>query len=184
MLRPMRFQQAARGITARFNHTSATSILKTSVNAASPEFKANAAAMNELVGQLDALHARIGLGGSEKARAKHIARGRMLPRDRIGALLDPGSAFLELSSLAGWGMYDKEDEVPAGGVITGIGSVAGTPTLVLANDPTTKGGSYYPITVKKHLRALQIARENRLPCVYLVESGGAALPYQSEVFPE
>ncbi|CEH18247.1 methylcrotonoyl-carboxylase subunit beta [Ceraceosorus bombacis] len=140
--------------------------------------------MDALVSSLDTLHGRISLGGSEKARERHVQRGKLLARDRIGALLDPGSPFLELSTLAGWSVYDKEDEVPAGGVITGVGNVSGTPTLILANDPTVKGGSYYPITVKKHLRAQQIARENRLPCVYLVESGGAALPYQADVFPD
>ncbi|PWN41342.1 carboxyl transferase, partial [Ceraceosorus guamensis] len=169
--------------TSRSSHLS-TSVLPSSINASSDVYKANAASMDALVSSLDTLHGRISLGGSEKARARHVQRGKLLARDRIGALLDPGSPFLELSTLAGWSVYDKEDEVPAGGVITGVGNVSGTPTLILANDPTVKGGSYYPITVKKHLRAQQIARENRLPCVYLVESGGAALPYQADVFPD
>ncbi|UZJ57355.1 hypothetical protein CBS101457_006675 [Exobasidium rhododendri] len=160
------------------------SVLSNNVDSASEGYRNNHAAMSALVDDLDSLHTRIAKGGSSKARDRHIAKGKMLARDRIGALLDPGSPFLELSTLAGWGMYGKEDEVPAGGVITGIGNVQGSPTLILANDPTVKGGSYYPISVKKHLRAQQIARENRLPCIYLVESGGAALPHQAEVFPD
>lgn len=161
------------------------SILLNNVDITSDSFKSNQTAMNSIVSDLDALHARIAMGGTQKARDRHVKRGKMLARYRIGALLDPGSPFLELSTQAGWAMYgEKEDEVPAGGIITGIGNVQGTPTLILANDPTVKGGSYYPITVKKHLRAQQIARENRLPCVYLVESGGAALPFQAEVFPD
>lgn len=160
-------------------------MLPNNVDTTTDTYKSNHAAMTSLVSDLDALHSRISLGGSQKARDRHVSRGKMLPRDRVGALLDPGSPFLELSTLAGWAMYgEKEDEVPAGGVITGIGNVQGTPTLILANDPTVKGGSYYPISVKKHLRAQQIARENRLPCIYLVESGGAALPHQAEVFPD
>lgn len=167
------------------NIGSPVSVLPNNVDTASDTYKDNYASMSSLVSDLDALHSRISQGGPEKARNRHVSRGKMLARDRIGALLDPGSPFLELSTLAGWDMYGKqEDEVPAGGIITGIGKVCGTQTLVLANDPTVKGGSYYPITVKKHLRALQIARENRLPCVYLVESGGAALPHQAEVFPD
>lgn len=161
------------------------STLPNNVDTTSDSFKNNQFAMNGIVSELNALHSRIALGGPQKARDRHVKRGKMLTRDRIGALLDPGSPFLELSTQAGWAMYgEKEDEVPAGGVITGIGQVQGTPTLILANDPTVKGGSYYPITVKKHLRAQQIARENRLPCIYLVESGGAALPFQAEVFPD
>jgi 3-methylcrotonyl-CoA carboxylase beta subunit len=160
------------------------SIIPNNVDTTSDVYKSNHAAMGELVTDLDALHARIALGGPEKARLRHISKGKMLPRDRIGALLDPASPFIELSTQAGWGMYGAEDEVPAGGLITGIGNVQGTPTLILANDPTVKGGSYYPISVKKHLRAQQIARENRLPCIYLNESGGAALPHQAEVFPD
>jgi 3-methylcrotonyl-CoA carboxylase beta subunit len=160
------------------------SVLPNNVDTASEVYRNNHSAMSALVSDLDTLHSRIALGGSQKARDRHVSKGKMLARDRIGALLDPASPFLELSTLAGWGMYGAEDEVPAGGVITGIGNVQGTPTLILANDPTVKGGSYYPISVKKHLRAQQIARENRLPCIYLVESGGAALPHQAEVFPD
>ena len=121
-------------------------------------------------------------GGGERARERHLARGKLLPRERVRRLLDPGSPFLELSQLAAFGMYD--DEVPAAGIITGIGRVAGRECVVIANDATVKGGTYYPITVKKHLRAQDIARENRLPCVYLVDSGGANLPNQDEVFPD
>ncbi|KAH0445999.1 hypothetical protein IEQ34_025166 [Dendrobium chrysotoxum] len=162
------------------------SVLPNNVDTSSDAFKDNRTAMTALVEEYDSLHARIALGGPEKARQRHLSRGKMLARDRVGALLDAGSPFLELSTLAGgWDMYGKqEDEVPGGGMITGIGTVSGTQTLVVANDPTVKGGSYYPISVKKHLRAQQIARENRLPCVYLVESGGAALPHQAEVFPD
>lgn len=129
------------------------------------------------------LHAKIARGGNDKAREKHIARGKMLPRDRISALVDPGTSFLELSALAGHGVYDGED-VPAGGIITGIGTVEGVNCMIVANDSTVKGGTYFPITVKKHLRAQAIAQENRLPCIYLVDSGGANLPHQADVFPD
>ncbi|HET6625391.1 MAG TPA: carboxyl transferase domain-containing protein [Nocardioidaceae bacterium] len=125
-------------------------------------------------------HAR--LGGSESARAKHVDRGKMLVRDRVDQLLDPGSPFLELSPLAAAGMYD--DAVPSAGVVTGIGRVGGRECVIVANDATVKGGTYYPVTVKKHLRAQEVARANRLPCLYLVDSGGAFLPMQDEVFPD
>ncbi|MFL6056120.1 MAG: carboxyl transferase domain-containing protein [Actinoallomurus sp.] len=121
-------------------------------------------------------------GGSERARKRHVARGKLLPRDRVDALLDPGSPFLELSPLAATGMY--EDEAPAAGIITGIGRVSGRECVIVANDATVKGGTYYPMTVKKHLRAQEVALHNRLPCVYLVDSGGAFLPKQDEVFPD
>ncbi|MCJ1421861.1 Methylcrotonoyl-CoA carboxylase beta chain, mitochondrial [Xylographa parallela] len=129
------------------------------------------------------LHAKIEVGGPPKARDKHIARGKMLPRDRITALIDTGSSFLELSLLAGHELYPNED-VPAGGIITGVGTVQGVSCMIVANDSTVKGGTYYPITVKKHLRAQAIAQENRLPCIYLVDSGGANLPHQADVFPD
>jgi 3-methylcrotonyl-CoA carboxylase beta subunit len=125
---------------------------------------------------------RAALGGPEKARARHVERGKLLPRDRVDALLDPGSPFLELSPLAADGMYD--DEAPAAGVITGVGRVSGREVVVVANDATVKGGTYYPMTVKKHLRAQEVALHNNLPCVYLVDSGGAFLPRQDEVFPD
>src|SRR5262245_1700878 len=130
--------------------------------------------MRELVDELRDVTARIALGGSQAARERHVSRGKLLPRDRVDALLDAGSPFLELSPLAANGMY--EGDAPAAGIITGIGRVAGRRCVVVANDATVKGGTYYPITVKKHLRAQEIALQNRLPCVYLVDSGGAFLP--------
>jgi 3-methylcrotonyl-CoA carboxylase beta subunit len=148
----------------------------------SDEFKANALAMAALVEDLRAKVARAAAGGGEAARAKHIARGKLPPRERVDALLDPGTAFLELSPLAAQGMYD--DEAPCAGLITGIGRIAGVECVIVCNDATVKGGSYYPITVKKHLRAQEVAQQNRLPCVYLVDSGGANLPTQDEVFPD
>jgi 3-methylcrotonyl-CoA carboxylase beta subunit len=137
-----------------------------------------AALAAELRGRL----ARARLGGGERARARHTARGKLLPRDRVDTLLDPGSPFLELSPLAAEGLYDGD--APAAGLITGIGRVSGREVLIVANDATVKGGTYYPVTVKKHLRAQEIAAENRLPCIYLVDSGGAFLPLQDEVFPD
>ncbi|MGW4808027.1 carboxyl transferase domain-containing protein [Kitasatospora sp. NPDC004272] len=143
---------------------------------------ADARAHRELVAELRGKLAAAALGGGEKARAKHVARGKLLPRDRVDTLLDPGSPFLELAPLAADGLYDGA--APAAGVIAGIGRVAGREVLVVANDATVKGGTYYPMTVKKHLRAQEVALENRLPCVYLVDSGGAFLPMQDEVFPD
>lgn len=133
----------------------------------------------------EALRAKIAqtaLGGSEKARARHTERGKLLPRDRVHRLLDPGAPFLEVGALAANGMYG--DEAPGAGMITGIGRVSGREVMIVCNDPTVKGGAYFPLTVKKHLRAQEIARENRLPCVYLVDSGGANLPHQADVFPD
>jgi 3-methylcrotonyl-CoA carboxylase beta subunit len=138
--------------------------------------------MRALVADLRERLAVARLGGSESARAKHTGRGKLLVRDRVDRLLDPGSPFLELSALAATGMYD--DAVPSAGIVTGIGRVSGKETVVVANDATVKGGTYYPITVKKHLRAQAIAADNRLPCVYLVDSGGAFLPMQDDVFPD
>ena len=157
------------------------SVLKTNLDPKSDSFAANEKAMQAQVDDLQALLARIEEGGGEAKRQKHLDRGKMLPRDRIKGLIDKDTPFLEFSALAGHGLY--EDEVPAGGIITGIGRVNGAETVILANDATVKGGTYYPITVKKHLRAQEIARENNLPCVYLVDSGGAYLPAQDEVFP-
>ena len=129
--------------------------------------------------------ARVRQGGSESARTKHTERGKMLARDRIDALLDPGSPFLELSPLAAYGMYGDDDfAVPSASIVTGIGRVEGRECVVVANDATVKGGTYYPITVKKHLRAQEVARANKLPCIYLVDSGGAFLPMQDDVFPD
>jgi 3-methylcrotonyl-CoA carboxylase beta subunit len=122
------------------------------------------------------------LGGPEKHRERHVGRGKLLPRDRVTRLLDPGSPFLEIGQLAANGMYG--DEAPGAGMIAGIGRVSGRECMIAANDPTVKGGAYFPLTVKKHLRAQEIARENRLPCIYLVDSGGANLPHQAEVFPD
>ncbi|PHH58429.1 hypothetical protein CDD80_2324 [Ophiocordyceps camponoti-rufipedis] len=139
--------------------------------------------MTTLLTQMRDLTRKIQRGGSDAARERHRARGRMLARDRLTALLDPGSSFLELSPLAGLGLYEGVD-VPAGGIVTGVGSVEGVTCVVVANDSTVKGGSYYPITVKKHLRAQAVAEENKLPCIYLVDSGGANLPHQADVFPD
>ncbi|MDG3439338.1 carboxyl transferase domain-containing protein [Nitrospirillum amazonense] len=145
-------------------------------------FADNVAAMRALVDDLHTTVTGIKQGGGEKARAKHLSRGKLLPRDRVRHLLDPGSPWLEFSQLAAHGVYD--DVVPAAGILTGIGRVSGSECVVVANDATVKGGTYYPLTVKKHLRAQEIARENNLPCVYLVDSGGANLPNQDEVFPD
>ncbi|HKE70042.1 MAG TPA: carboxyl transferase domain-containing protein, partial [Nocardioidaceae bacterium] len=138
--------------------------------------------MRELVDELRERLARVREGGSPAAREKHTARGKLLVRDRVDRLLDPGSPFLELSPLAAIGMYD--DAVPAAGIVTGIGRISGRECVVVANDATVKGGTYYPMTVKKHLRAQQVAADNHLPCIYLVDSGGAFLPMQDEVFPD
>ncbi|QRY50825.1 carboxyl transferase domain-containing protein [Mycolicibacterium septicum] len=135
-----------------------------------------------LVGQLRAKLATAALGGPERARQRHVDRGKLLPRDRVDGLLDPGSPFLEIAALAADGMYD--DECPGAGMIAGIGRVSGRECLIVANDATVKGGTYYPVTVKKHLRAQEIALQNKLPCIYLVDSGGAFLPRQDEVFPD
>ncbi|TBW13155.1 methylcrotonoyl-CoA carboxylase [Azotobacter chroococcum subsp. isscasi] len=157
-------------------------ILHTQINTRSPEFAANGAAMREQVDQLHALLGRIREGGGARAQERHTARGKLLPRQRIDRLLDPGSPFLEIGQLAAFEVYDEE--VPAAGVIAGIGRVEGVECMLIANDATVKGGTYYPLTVKKHLRAQAIAHENRLPCIYLVDSGGANLPRQDEVFPD
>ncbi len=152
------------------------------LNTASSEFKANQSAMFELVSQLEHIVGQIALGGDKKARARHLQHGKLLPRERLQRLIDPGSPFLELSQLAAYQMYD--DHVPAAGLITGIGFVSGQECIIIVNDATVKGGTYYPLTVKKHLRAQEIAEANHLPCVYLVDSGGAFLPLQDEVFPD
>ncbi|MFZ3084736.1 carboxyl transferase domain-containing protein [Rhodoferax ferrireducens] len=162
-------------------------ILDTKLNARSADFQANAKAMRVLVDDLNAQTARAALGGGEVARARHTGRGKLLPRDRVQMLLDPGTPFLELSPLAAMGMYpdrDGTDSAPSAGVICGIGRIEGVDCMIVCNDATVKGGTYYPMTVKKHLRAQEIAQQNRLPCVYLVDSGGANLPNQDEVFPD
>ena len=156
--------------------------LQTRINPRSEEFRANAAQMRALVEDLRTQAARISLGGGESARAKHTARGKLLPRERVDQLLDPGTPFLEIGQLAALGMYDNE--APSAGVIAGVGRVEGVECMIVANDATVKGGTYYPMTVKKHLRAQEIALQNHLPCIYLVDSGGAFLPKQDEVFPD
>ena len=156
--------------------------VQSKLNVRGDEFKANLAGMNALVADLRSQVAMVGQGGGATARARHVARGKLLPRDRVRGLVDAGSPFLELSQLAAWGMY--HDQAPGAGVITGIGRVSGRECVIVANDATVKGGSYYPMTVKKHLRAQEIAQQNRLPCVYLVDSGGANLPNQDDVFPD
>jgi 3-methylcrotonyl-CoA carboxylase beta subunit len=162
-------------------------VLPTQLNARSADFLANAAAMRTVVDDLRARIAQAQLGGGEAARAKHIARNKLLPRDRVNMLLDPGTPFLEIAPLAALGMYpgiDGADSAPAAGVIAGIGRVSGVDCMIVCNDATVKGGTYYPLTVKKHLRAQEIAQQNCLPCIYLVDSGGANLPNQDEVFPD
>ncbi|MFZ3322578.1 MAG: carboxyl transferase domain-containing protein [Usitatibacter sp.] len=156
--------------------------IKTRIDTGDDAFKANAGHNRALVEDVRAQVARISEGGGVEAQKKHTARGKLLPRERVRALLDPGSPFLELSQLAAFGMYG--DDAPSGGIITGIGRVEGREVMIVANDATVKGGTYYPLTVKKHLRAQEIALQNRLPCVYLVDSGGAFLPLQDEVFPD
>ncbi|MCB2022187.1 MAG: methylcrotonoyl-CoA carboxylase [Burkholderiaceae bacterium] len=161
--------------------------LATKLSPRSEEFLANAAAMRALVDDLNAQLAQIAQGGGEAPRAKHVARGKLLPRDRVEMLLDPGTPFLEIAPLAALGMYKEKggvDAAPGAGLIAGIGRVAGVECVVVCNDATVKGGSYFPLTVKKHLRAQEIAQQNRLPCIYLVDSGGANLPNQDDVFPD
>ena len=163
------------------------SILETQLNARSADFQANAAAMRAVVDDLKAQIEKASVGGGEAARAKHTGRGKLLPRDRVQMLLDPGTPFLELSPLAALGMYpdrDGSDSAPCAGVIAGVGRVSGVDCMIVCNDATVKGGTYYPLTVKKHLRAQEVAQQNNLPCIYLVDSGGANLPNQDEVFPD
>jgi 3-methylcrotonyl-CoA carboxylase beta subunit len=157
-------------------------IIESKLNAGSDEFRRNAARMQAAVDDLHGKVAELARGGGEEARQKHLSRGKLLPRERVQRLLDPGTPFLEFSQLAAYGMYN--DAAPGAGVITGIGRVSGKECVLVANDATVKGGTYYPISVKKHLRAQEIAEQNRLPCIYLVDSGGANLPNQDEVFPD
>ncbi|MEG1251485.1 MAG: carboxyl transferase domain-containing protein [Citrobacter sp.] len=157
-------------------------ILQSKINIRSDDFKINQAAMQLLVDDLKQKAQQIALGGGEKAREKHLARGKLLPRERVDHLIDAGTAFLEIGQLAAYQVY--VDDVPAAGVIAGIGQVNGVTCMIVANDATVKGGTYYPLTVKKHLRAQEIAEQNHLPCIYLVDSGGAYLPMQDEVFPD
>ncbi|KAI8722264.1 Methylcrotonoyl-CoA carboxylase [Fusarium sp. LHS14.1] len=165
------------------HQANAISRLQSVIDPSSDEFKENEKQMSEVMNRMQELTRKIQQGGSEKARQKHLARKKMLPRDRVTALIDPGTTFLELSPMAGYELY-PEAEVPAGGIITGVGVVEGVTCVIVANDSTVKGGTYYPITVKKHLRAQAVAQENKLPCIYLVDSGGANLPHQADVFPD
>jgi 3-methylcrotonyl-CoA carboxylase beta subunit len=157
-------------------------VLRSKIDPRGSAVAANAAHHRRLAEDLRALAARIALGGDERSRQRHTERGKLLPRDRLDRLLDPGAAFLEIGQLAGHELY--EDVVPCGGIVAGIGRVSGRECVIVVNDATVKGGTYYPITVKKHLRAQEIALENALPCVYLVDSGGAFLPMQDQVFPD
>lgn len=157
-------------------------VLKSNINAQTENFRKNTEANQKLIDNLYRTVANISQGGGKEAQAKHLARGKLLPRERVNLLLDPGSPFLELSQLAALGVYDED--VPCAGIITGIGRVSGVDCMIVANDATVKGGTYYPLTVKKHLRAQTIAQQNNLPCIYLVDSGGANLPRQDDVFPD
>ncbi|MFD0775558.1 carboxyl transferase domain-containing protein [Streptomonospora algeriensis] len=160
-------------------------VLSSALDTESADFAANSRANRALAAELRDRVAATSLGGPEKTRIRHAERGKLLPRERVDRLLDPGSPFLELSPLAGWELYGTDGhDAPAAGIITGIGRVCGRETVIVANDATVKGGSYYPMTVKKHLRAQEVALHNRLPCVYLADSGGAFLPMQDEVFPD
>ena len=158
-----------------------TAIVST-VDTASREFRTNETAMRDLIEELQQRRTKAAEGGPSRARERHLSRGKLLPRDRVMTLIDPGAPFLELSPLAADGMYGEP--IHAAGIITGVGRIAGRECVVVCNDSTIKGGTYYPLTVKKHLRAQEIARENRLPCIYLVDSGGANLPHWTEVFPD
>ncbi|MEP1231190.1 MAG: carboxyl transferase domain-containing protein [Litorimonas sp.] len=157
-------------------------MLTSKINPDSETFRKNAAAMQEIVDDLRAKVGKIAQGGSERAREKHLSRGKLLPRERVERLLDPGTPFLELSQMAAYGMYD--DAVPSAGLITGIGRVSGREVMIICNDATVKGGTYFPMTCKKQARAQEIAAKNHLPCIYLVDSGGANLPRQADVFPD
>ena len=162
-------------------------VLTSQLNPRSTEFQSHASAMQSLVDDLRARLAQVALGGPQAARQKHTARGKLLPRERVRLLLDPGTPFLEIAPMAAHGMYpdrDGSDSAPAAGVIAGIGRVSGQECVIVCNDATVKGGTYYPLTVKKHLRAQEVAQANQLPCIYLVDSGGANLPNQDEVFPD
>ncbi|EDW31406.1 GL11118 [Drosophila persimilis] len=167
----------------RLLHVGEANVLPSEVDKQSAEYKDNASEMGKLVTELRNLTSQVLTGGGQKANDRHTSRGKLLARERINLLLDKGSPFLELSALAGHELYGEE-VVNSGGIVTGVGRVCGTECVVVANDATVKGGSYYPITVKKHLRAQEVAQENRLPCIYLVDSGGANLPRQAEVFPD
>jgi 3-methylcrotonyl-CoA carboxylase beta subunit len=181
---PVEAQSAeARRAVAQFAWADRGEVLDGRVDTSSAEYLANAAQMTAAQAELEAALAHVRAGGGARAVERHVSRGKLLPRERVEGLLDPGTPFLELSPLAGREMYG-DDDVPGGGIITGVGRVCGREVVVVCNDATVKGGTYFPITVKKHLRAQEIALQNRLPCVYLVDSGGANLPRQAEVFPD
>ena len=163
-------------------YTPGMAVLESRIDTRSEAFESNAQHHRALAAELRDLAARVALGGDERSRERHVRRGKLLPRDRVRVLLDTGSPFLEIGQLAGHELYD--DVIPAAGLVAGIGRVSGQECVVIANDATVKGGTYYPVTVKKHLRAQEIAQENALPCIYLVDSGGAFLPMQAGVFPD
>jgi 3-methylcrotonyl-CoA carboxylase beta subunit len=179
---PRRHVRAVASLTPP-HQAAAISRIQSAVDPSSDEFRENHRQMTVVMDKVQELSRKIQRGGPEKARAKHLARNKMLPRDRVTALIDPGTTFMELSPFAGHELY-PEAEVPAAGIITGVGIVEGVTCVIVANDSTVKGGTYYPITVKKHLRAQAVAQENKLPCIYLVDSGGANLPHQADVFPD
>ena len=157
-------------------------VIQSQLSPASETFKANAERMRALVADIADKATTVERGGSEEARERHVSRGKLLPRERLAQLLDTGAPFLEIGQFAAWDMYGGD--IASAGIITGIGRVEGTECVVVVNDATVKGGTYYPLTVKKHLRAQEIAAQNNLPCIYLVDSGGANLPNQDEVFPD
>src|ERR671919_1218939 len=157
-------------------------VLTSQVERESADFERRRARMEELVGELRERTALVARGGGEKAVERHRSRGKLTARERVDRLCDPDTAFLELNALAAWELYDGQ--APSAGIVTGIGVIEGREGVIVANDATVKGGSYFPLTVKKHLRAQEVARQNRLPCIYLVDSGGAFLPLQAEVFPD
>src|SRR5438034_7354429 len=157
-------------------------VLTSQLDREAEEFGRRRERMEELVAEVRERSAQVARGGGEKATERHRSRGKLPARERVDHLVDPGTAFLELNALAAWGLYDGQ--APGAGIVTGIGVVEGRECVLVANDATVKGGTYFPVTVKKHLRAQEIAEQNRLPCIYLVDSGGAFLPLQAEVFPD
>ncbi|KFM70219.1 Methylcrotonoyl-CoA carboxylase beta chain, mitochondrial, partial [Stegodyphus mimosarum] len=170
-------------INSRAHHSDGFSVIGSEPDRHSAEFKDNYSKMQALVNDLKEVVCKISRGGGEKAIYRHTSKGKMLVRERIANLIDTGSPFLEIGQLAAYNLYGSE-EVPAAGIVTGVGIIRGVKCMVIANDATVKGGTYYPVTVKKHLRAQEIAQENKLPCIYLVDSGGANLPRQADVFPD
>src|SRR5712692_230255 len=170
------------GTGAAFREGGPSRALPTRVNSLDPQFEANRQRMRLLIEELQSNLAVVRAGGGKEQTERHRSRGKLTARERVDRLLDPGTAFLELSALAAWKMYDGD--APAAGMVTGVGRVCGREVVIVANDATVKGGTYYPMTVKKHLRAQEVAEQNHLPCIYLVDSGGAFLPLQADVFPD